>query len=370
MCTSYYEIYRMKGERFRLRQRVVADARRMGVKAAARAHGCARNTVRKWLRRDVPGCSPALKGLSRAPKSCPHKTPAEAEAEVVRLRKMTGYGAERLKREFNLPCGQKAIQRIIRQRGLTRPRKKKHATKKSLREVKKGWRLFEQICVDTKHLCDIPQYWPQMTGLGLPRFQYTARDVTSGLVFVAYADEISKTYATLFSAVVSEHLRDCGVDLAGIEWQSDNGPEFKDSPASPGLPSLVRSVGSGHHFIPPGACTWQGDVETIHRLQEDEFFDRETFRGLADFWNKTTLYWSHFNLTRRNRGKEWQTPAQIVQAKNPRLNPAVLSMPPLDLPKLLRDYAALSPPQGGHDVPAHPWRLSGGAFHSGAGRVG
>ena len=283
MCTSYYEIYRMKGERFRLRQRVVADARRMGVKAAARAHGCARNTVRKWLRRDVPGCSPALKGLSRAPKSCPHKTPAEVEAEVVRLRKMTGYGAERLKREFNLPCGQKAIQRIIRQRGLTRPRKKKHATKKSLREVKKGWRLFEQICVDTKHLCDIPQYWPQMTGLGLPRFQYTARDVTSGLVFVAYADEISKTYATLFSAVVSEHLRDCGVDLAGIEWQSDNGPEFKDSPASPGLPSLVRSVGSGHHFIPPGACTWQGDVETIHRLQEDEFFDRETFRGLADF---------------------------------------------------------------------------------------
>jgi hypothetical protein len=44
------------------------------------------------------------------------------------------------------------------------------------------------------------------------------------------------------------------------------------------------SVGSGHHFIPPGACTWQGDVETVHRLQEDEFFDRETFRGLADFW--------------------------------------------------------------------------------------
>ena len=33
-----------------------------------------------------------------------------------------------------------------------------------------------------------------MTGMDLPRFQYTARDVTSGLVFVAYADEISKTY--------------------------------------------------------------------------------------------------------------------------------------------------------------------------------
>ena len=93
----------MKGERSRLRQRVVADARRMGIKATVREHGCSRNTVRKWLRRDVPGCSPALKGLSRAPKSCPHKTPADVEAEVVRLRRMTGYGAERLKREFNPP---------------------------------------------------------------------------------------------------------------------------------------------------------------------------------------------------------------------------------------------------------------------------
>ena len=120
--------------------------------------------------------------------------------------------------------------------------KEKHATQKSLREVKKDWRLFEQICVDTKYLCDIPQYWPQMTGMDLPRFRYTARDVTSGLVFVAYADDISKTYATLFSAVISEHLRFCGVDLAGIEWQSDNGSEFKDSRTSPGLPRAIPYI--------------------------------------------------------------------------------------------------------------------------------
>ena len=90
----------------------------------------------------------------------------------------------------------------------------------------------------------------------------------------------------------------------------------------------MRSVGAGHHFIPPGACTWQGVVETVHRLQEDEFFDRETFSSPADFWSKTTLFWHHFNLTRRNRAKEWQTPAQIVHTKNPHLNPAVLSISP------------------------------------------
>jgi hypothetical protein len=32
----------------------------------------------------------------------------------------------------------------------------------------------------------------------LPKVQYTARDVTSGLIFLGFADEKSLTYATLF----------------------------------------------------------------------------------------------------------------------------------------------------------------------------
>ena len=354
MCPTYYEIYRMNGDRYKLRQWVVTHARRHGIKAAVREYGCSRNTVRKWIRRYQPGHSSTLKGLSRAPKSCPHKASMEIESQVVRLRRLTGYGGERLKRVYGLPCGQKAIQRIIRQQGMAQPRKKKHVTKHRLREVKKEWGLFQQICVDTKYLTDLPVYWPEMMRLKLPRFQYTARDVTSGLAFVAYADDLSKTYATIFSAFVSEHLRLCGVDLATVEWQSDNGSEFEDCLEAPGLPSLVRSLGSRHHYIPSGACTWQSDVETVHRLQEDEFFDRETFRDRPDFWRKITLYWHHFNLTRLNRGKEWQTPAQIVQAKNPRLNPSVLSMPPLDLGQCLRHYLGRLPPQGGHDLPAYP----------------
>lgn len=354
MHSIYYEIYRMKGDRYKLRQWVVDHARRHGIKAAARKYGCSRNTVRKWLRRYKPGHPATLKGLSRAPHSCPHKTSPELEAKVLRLRQQTGYGAERLWRIFGLPCGQKAIERIIRQRGLVRPRKKKHETKRRLREVKKNWALFQQVCIDTKHLTDLPVYWPEMMRLKLPRFQYTTRDVTSGLTFVAYANEISKINAVIFAAFVSAHLRFCGVDLAIIDWQSDNGPEFTDSPGAPGLPSLVRFLGSQHHYIPSGAVTWQSDVETVHRLQEDEFFDRETFRDRADFWRKITLYWHHFNLTRSNRGKEWQTPAQIVQAKNPSLHPSILSMPPLDLDQCLRHYLGQIPAKGGHDLPAYP----------------
>ena len=119
-------------------------------------------------------------------------------------------------------------------------------------------------------------------------------------------------------------------------------------------PADRRSLGSRHHYIPSGAVTWQSDVETVHRLQEDEFFDRETFRDRPDFWRNITLYWHHFNLTRLNRGKEWQIPAQIVQAKNPNLHPSVFSMPPLDLGQCLRHYLGHPPSQGGHDLPAYP----------------
>jgi hypothetical protein len=51
---------------------------------------------------------------------------------------------------------------------------------------------------DTKDLIDIPDYWLEMKEKKLPKVQYTARDVTSGLIFLGFADEKSLTYATLF----------------------------------------------------------------------------------------------------------------------------------------------------------------------------
>jgi len=90
-----------------------------------------------------------------------------------------------------------------------------------------------------------------------------------------------------------------------------------------GLPATVRALGSDHRYIPPKRYTWQSDVETVHRLVEDEFFDREIFHSPAEFWAKTTTYWHYFNLARPNRGKEWQTPLQIIERSAPKIHPAI-----------------------------------------------
>jgi len=173
----------MRTDRHGLHQELVAFAAKHGVKAAARECACSRNTVRKWLRRHVPGKPSVLTELSRRPKHCPHQTPSGVEGVIVKLRRQTAFEAERLPHEFQLPVSHNAIARIIRQHDLTRPRKKKPATPKHLRHVQRHWRLFGQLSTDTKYLQDIPHDWPQMTHWKSPRFQYTARAPVSGATF-------------------------------------------------------------------------------------------------------------------------------------------------------------------------------------------
>lgn len=213
----------MRTDRHWLHQKLVAFARAHGLKATAREFGCSRNTVRKWLRRHRPGKPSSLCEDSRRPKHCPHQVSRGLEGQIVKLRQQTGFGAQRLPQEFQLPCSHNAIARIIRQHHLVRPRKKKPATKKQLRSVKRHWRLFGQLSTDTKYLQDIPHYWPQMIHLKLPRFQYTARELVSGATFTGYADELSKSYATLLAEQLSVHLAGHGVDLRALVWQTDNG---------------------------------------------------------------------------------------------------------------------------------------------------
>ncbi|MBI4167250.1 MAG: hypothetical protein HY508_16110, partial [Acidobacteria bacterium] len=100
----------------------------------------------------------------------------------------------------------------------------------------------------------------------------------------------------------------------------------------------------------------QSDVETVHRLIEDEFFDLESFRSRAEFMAKASLYQLYFNLARPNSHKRGLSPWQILQQLDPRLPVAVCLLPPTFL-----DYrldARLRPlppsPQAGYDVPRLP----------------
>ncbi len=344
----------MKADMYILRQHLVAYARKHGIRAAALEFGCSRNTVRKWIRRTEEKGRAGLNEESRRPHSCPHQVPENEEEAIIKLRLQTGAGAARLRYEWGVKRSEGAIKRILREHGLMKKRKRKHKTKKRLAKVKRKWKLFGQLCMDTKYLTDIPFYWPQMQCLKLPRYQYTVREVVSGLCFTGYADEISKTYASLMASSVCAHLADCGLDLETVEWQTDNGSEFLVNSDNQGMPADVKDLGCRHHFIPPKAYTWQSDVETVHSLQENEFFDRISFSSKNDFWRKISLYWLYFNIARPNRNKQFKTPLQIIRERNPRLSPKIASWFPLDLNDTLHLYLSRFFFKVGHHLPAPP----------------
>lgn len=228
MCPlRYYPMLRRSKDPVYLRLELVRYAREHGVKPAARQFGTTVKTVRKWLRRWESGSLRGLADRSRAPHHPRQGVTAAQRRRAVSLkRKLPSWGASRMKRGFSLPLSEKALLRIWREEGLLRKKRRKHKTKQYLREVKRAWRLFEQTCIDTKDLCDIPELWAQAWALGLPRYQYTAREVTSGWHYVSYAQECTLAYSKLFAEVVLSHLVACGVRFRHSRLQTDNGCEF------------------------------------------------------------------------------------------------------------------------------------------------
>jgi len=324
---SYPEMIKQVTNPYDLRLRLVGSAKQIGVKPTARLYGTSPQTVRLWLRRYAQAGRSGLASRSHAPHTCPHHTPPALEEQIVRLRRRTDFGAQRLKIEFELPLSQGAIARILRQNNLIRPRKRKHVTKQDLRAVKAHWAVFSKFCHDTKDLDDIPYYWPQAKALGLPIIQYTAREVRTGLTFADYAQERSAALACIFAQRVMDHLAACGVSLDQVGFQSDNGSEYQggcDQRSTPhGFKPTVEERGVTHTFIPPAAYTYNSDVETVHRLCEDEFFDREKFQSRKHFLQKAQSYWRYFNIARKNSYKGYRSPLELLRQLAPQVDPRI-----------------------------------------------
>ena len=346
----------------RYRLELVRYAQEHGVKPAARHFHATPKTVRKWLKRYKPGSFEGLSDQSKAPKNPKTYITEEQKKQVIELKRMLpSFGAKRIKENFKLSISEKSFRRICKNEGLLKTKRRKHKTKQNLREIKAKWKAFEQIDMDTKDLIDIPEIWTQIRNLGLPKVQYTARDVTSGIQFIAYAEERSLLFATLFANIVLSHLKACNVHFKESRTQTDNGSEFIGSWNARNDSSFTKTVqsfkGITHTTIPPGAHTFQADVETAHRLIEDEFYEAETFQNKQDFFNKATAYILWFNIARKNSYKENKTPWDIIREKIRNPNPNIPVLPAFSLNDVYRQKLKNQGP-GGYHVGSLPF------FHS------
>jgi transposase len=355
---------------------MVISVEKHGIRETARAFHVSRTTVRKWHRRWLEEGYRGLEARSRRPAHAPNATPQKVRKRLVELKHTYNrVGAETIRSIEHLSISPRTMRKIWREEGVSsRKRRKKHQTKQCLREVKRQWKLFQQIDEDTKDLCDIPEYYTQMMRHGLPRVQYTARDVSTGLLYMGFAQERSLAYATLFAQYLNTELQRLGADLSHTVRQTDNGSEYIGAITAKGPSAYTKAIeavpGQIHSTIPVAAPTFQADVETVHNLGEIEFYEIERdIKDREDFLAKQATYQLFFNLIRTNSYKEHKTPWQLANEKQPALSRQIAMIPPVFIEDLL-EMKLENPLRVGHDVPSTPYfrgaacttRLSGGRY--------
>lgn len=318
----------------RTRKQMALYAEEHGVQEAAKEFKCHRNTITKWKKRFKELGEEGLSDQSRAPHHIPHKIVDEKIVhQVCQLRNEKGYGAERLKYQYDLTPSHMAIHRILKEHKKILPRKKPHKRKQDLWEVKQKYKALQtKLQLDGKVLTDIPHYYPYYVELGLPKWQFTLRCVKSGATFLSFMSGERGTEACTFIVYAFEHFKRHGVKVEGITLQIDaasyavNFRSFKKS----AFRKLIESYGAKLKIV-PGGKTKQSDVETFHKLIQVEFYDRIDFTSQQDFYGKAYEYLKDFNFIRKNRHKDKQPPIYFVKQDQPHLSQEVLDLPPIYL---------------------------------------
>jgi len=319
---KYYELISAKSMKILLREEMVKCAREKGISFAARKFGTSRNTVRKWLKRYEKEGFEGLRDKSRAPHRIPHKTPSDIEKKIIELREQCPrWGPEQIKYRLGLSISTKTIWRILRQAQLIKKRKKKWRRRLDLREKKRLLRGLDFIQIDVKYLCDIPKYWEEymrlklFRGEKLPRYQFTARDVRTGITWIAFAHKKDSTNAAIFLTILLNHLRRYSVDMSKLIIQTDNGSEFvcntRGRKTGPFV-QVINRFGVKHGCIPIRSPTWNSEVERFHGIIEDEFYSLEKYESVEDFLKKAFVYQLYFNYERPNRWRDYETPIETV----------------------------------------------------------
>lgn len=323
-------------DKFWWRQKMVRYAQEKGISEAAREFGTTRKTVRLWLYRYLKEGVKGLVDRSRAPKKIPHKTSKELEQRVIELKKRYfTFSAKSLKERFGLRLSEGAMYRIWREHKLIK-KKKKYRRQRDLREVKRKYRVLEKVQIDTKRLDDIVELYSAYREHRLPRYQFTARDLRTGGTWIAYAQEGSLSNAILFLRLLGGHLARCGVDLKRVAIQTDNGGEYVGKAERKEVSEFVRLAEKdwrGHFPIPPGAKTYNSDVEAFHRRIEEEFYRIESIGSYREFFGKARSYMQWFNYQRNNSYKEG-SPLKLLRESKENYPEEIFNFTPV----LLDDY--------------------------------
>ncbi|HOK41677.1 MAG TPA: integrase core domain-containing protein, partial [bacterium] len=99
----------------------------------------------------------------------------------------------------------------------------------------------------------------------------------------------------------------------------------------------IEALGPKVRYIPPHCPNANADVESSHRLIEDEFYSKHIFFSKNDFLNKTNTFLLFFNFLRKNSYKDYKTPFNILNDYN-YFNEDIAYIRPIIVDDLFKNY--------------------------------
>lgn len=307
-------------------QRIVSDSvrqrlflmrlgKRLGVKKACERMGKHRSYFYYWKKRYQKGGWRSLSDRSRKPKRMPRLTSPELETAVVRLRKKTNYGKERIHDELKdrgivIPVS--TIGKILDRRNLL-------LKQRTYKTEKKHTRMYNLLWPGQRVQMDIKYVPSEVSPIGRKYYQYTVTDECTRMRYLAWHDSI-------WTANVVEVLREAQA-LFGFKIdcvQTDNGIEFTfdytaqltakhKEPKEHPLDRYCEAVKIRHKLIPPGEKELQGKVERSHRTDDEEFYRRIKKRvNLFDLRKKGKRWLMFYNFKRRHSGIGKKRPGEFA----------------------------------------------------------
>lgn len=285
MFTSYQEMYySAKDMRIIVRKRLemVHMAHDYGFKATARMFSTDRNTVRKWFRRYQLEGLKGLEDRNKRPLHSPSRIP-QKHIDLIKnvcleaIEKGKYITVKNIRRKTKIKkYSDVTINRYIKKalQNSKRKQKKDKSTGGSV-VFKEFLKPFEIIQVDIKYLTDIDNLKPYFDTQNLAKYQITARDVATGFPLVAYCNEKSSYFTTLFlEKVLTPFLKQFKhLDFRDIIIQTDNGCEFTNKYIRTKTGAEAKDTTftiyiakrfKRHRTNIPGHCTQNSEVERFH----------------------------------------------------------------------------------------------------------
>lgn len=261
---------------------------------AARVCPYGKRSLERWTAAYKKGNADALEPKSTSPKTQPRETPIRIKERIIEARNRTRLCAQKLHwilADEGLTVPTRTIGKIIKKEGLTRKYRVRRVKYKYLRAERQPGELFE---IDVKYVpgkIENKRY-----------FQYTAIDTASRWRHLEIYEEQSNYHSIVF---LEEVMKRFGRKITAVK--TDNGFVFtnrytgtyKREDLSPrqlhAFDLFCAQHDIVHYLIDPGKPAQNGTVERSHRTDQEQFYERQTFKNVQDLKKKIRKWNIYYN---------------------------------------------------------------------------